>query len=100
MEGCFQSHKEEKREDRLLADLNMAKQFLSIISQIDESEEFTFQLFPEGQRHDKAYATVLHGSLYALGDRLIARNSEGCGVYVTINRTDGLGKNHPIKRES
>lgn len=74
-------------------DLNMANRFLTHLTQIAESDEFTFQVFPEGAlRGEKAYAMVLHGSLANQASNLIAKNRAGCGIYVTINHTDGKGR--------
>ncbi len=78
----------------LKPDLNMARRFLTTLSEGGETEEqFTFQIFPD--RKDMVsggYADVMHGSLADLEDRLMAANRNGCGVFVTVNRTDGKGR--------
>lgn len=74
-------------------DLDMANRFLTTLTQITESTEFTFQVFPEGEpRAEKAYAAILHGSLNTQASNLVAKNRAGCGVYVTVNHTDGKGR--------
>ena len=74
-------------------DLDIAKRFLTILAQTDESDEFTFQVFPEGQVNgQKAYPQILHGTLVNQSSNLAAKNRQGCGVYVTVNQTDGKGR--------
>lgn len=81
------------RSQDLNIDLSMVSRFLTTLAQVTESDEFTFQVFPEGQSHKgKAYAKILHGTLAGLGATLMASNREGCGVYVTVNQTDGKGR--------
>lgn len=89
-------HQEHSQLDRtdLKPDLNMARRFLTILSESNETEEkFTFQIFPD--RKDIAsgvHADVMHGSLADVEGKLIAANCNGCGVFVTVNRTDGKGR--------
>lgn len=78
----------------LKPDLTMAKRFLTILSEGSEPEEdFTFQIFPD--RKDMvsgSHADVMHGSFSDVEERLTAANRNGCGVFVTVNRTDGKGR--------
>jgi len=81
------------KSQEFIIDLDMANRFLNTLAQITESDEFTFQVFPEGEFHTgKAYATILHGSLANQASNLVAKNRAGCGVYVTANHTDGKGR--------
>jgi hypothetical protein len=75
----------------LKPDLNVAHRFLTLLSQCDETDVFTFQIFPEGAP-SSSYPKVLHGSLLEQGDTLVQANCEGSGIFVTINRTDGKGR--------
>jgi len=77
----------------LTIDLKMTELFLNILTQKGESEEFTFQIFPEGElKKEGSHAQVLHGTLEKVAKTLISKNQQGCGVYVTINKTDGNGR--------
>lgn len=74
-------------------DLNMANRFLSTLASTTEQDLFTFQIFPEGTcEREKVYPQILHGSLENQASNLIAKNHQGCGVYVTVNETDGKGR--------
>lgn len=78
----------------LQPDLNMARRFLTMLSESDETEgKFTFQIFPDRKDMPSgAHADIMHGTLADAEDRLIAANHNGCGVFVTVNRTDGKGR--------
>ncbi|HEU4589361.1 MAG TPA: DUF5906 domain-containing protein [Steroidobacteraceae bacterium] len=70
-------------------DLDEAQGFLDTLA---PQGAFTFQTFddtPEKRRH---MAHVLHGGLNAHGLRLQRLNSEGAGVFVTVNETDLKGR--------
>jgi hypothetical protein len=56
-------------------------------------DAFTFQVFDDNSvRRDRNLARVLHGSLEQHFTILESLNSRGAGVFVTINRTDGRGR--------
>ena len=76
----------------LKLDLNLAQRFLTLLSQCDEADAFTFQIFSEGKSSSGAYAKILHGTLAELSEDLTQANLNGCGIFVTINRTDGKGR--------
>lgn len=82
----------QENSDYLKPNINMAQRFLTLLSQCDEVDAFTFQIFPEGKASSHAHAKVLHGSLADQGEVLIEANLKGCGIFVTINRTDGKGR--------
>lgn len=53
----------------------------------------TFQVFDDvASRRDPSMARTLQGSLDELRGELIRRNSEGAGVFLCINETDGAGR--------
>jgi len=89
-------HQEHSHLDRtdLRPDLNMARRFLTTLAECDETEgRFTFQIFSD--RKDMAsggHADVIHGTFADAADRLVAANRKECGVFVTVNRTDGKGR--------
>lgn len=94
MNSNYTDNLEDNKEDlnKLKPDLNLALQFLMMLSQCDESDAFTFQIFPERKSSSASYAKVLHGSLEELGEALIKDNLKGSGIFVTVNRTDGKGR--------
>lgn len=73
--------------------------FLQLID--PDAESFTFQIFPEGEAKGDRDLTpdILIGSFEGHMDNLSLYNEAGCGVFVTINETDGRGrKTENIKR--
>ena len=74
----------------LQPNLSAAARFLDALGGEPDSAH-TFQLYPEGIP-DEQDGKIRHGTLAELGDFLVARNREGWGVSVTINRTDGEGR--------
>lgn len=53
----------------------------------------TFQLFGEGgDSHDRSQARHFHGTVEERWPELELANSSGCGVFVTVNETDGRGR--------
>ena len=67
-----------------------AQRFLTALD--DEAEFWTFQTFDDsGQKRGKLTA-VLHGDIEELFNRLDSLNANGAGVYVTVNETDGKGR--------
>jgi hypothetical protein len=83
---------QEQNSSCLQPNLDLAQRFLTLLSQCDEGDAFTFQIFPEGKTPAHTYAKVLHGSLVEHEKTLIEANGKGCGIFVTINRTDGRGR--------
>lgn len=67
----------------------LALTFLSALESPDA--EFTFQTIPEAPGC-KAAPRVVHGTLAECIKSLRADNEAGCGVFVTVNRTDGKGR--------
>lgn len=73
---------------RLAPDIAMANQFLEAL---DPVGIFTFQTF--GDRKDSSDGSlnrVLHGSLAQHASALAKLNARGAGVFVMINRGDGI----------
>lgn len=70
-------------------DVAMATHFLSSLS---EGEDVTFQTFDDSTRKDRSLARIFHGTLEAHASELISLNQQGAGVFVTINQTDGKGR--------
>lgn len=68
-------------------DLELAAAFLR---RLDESERFTFQLIHDSKKRMRSF--ILHGSLWDHADEILARQREGYGVFVTINATNGQGR--------
>lgn len=68
-------------------DLEVAGNFLS---RLDEKDKFTFQLIHDSKKRQRSF--ILHGSIWDLADELTARQQEGYGVFVTINATNGQGR--------
>lgn len=69
--------------------LEMAGKFLAFLA---DDESLTFQTFDDSNRRDKRLARILHGTLEDHAETLIQLNQQGAGVFVTINQTDGKGR--------
>jgi hypothetical protein len=66
-----------------------AQSFLDAIG----ADTFTFQTFDDNSANrDRSLARVLHGTIQQLFPTLENLNRRGAGVFVTINRTDGRGR--------
>ena len=73
-------------------DLEMAKHFLTILSQNDEPF-FTFQTFDDRKKPSSpTYPKVLNGTFEQHKEELLRLQQEGSGIFVTVNATDGLGR--------
>lgn len=73
--------------------LVLARRFLTTLSHCDETEDFTFQVIPERNGvASNSRPEVLHGLFDDLKEKLAVANRNGCGIFVTINRTDGKGR--------
>ena len=75
----------------LIPDYNEAQKFLELLD--DTALSFSFQIFQD-QKDSKGpkMAQVLNGSFEELKTTLSYHNNQGCGIYVTINETDGEGR--------
>ena len=72
------------------ADLTQAALTLSLL---DPDGEFTFQTFGEREGADgPRLRRVLHGRFNALSSELDALNQAGAGIFVMVNRGDGVTK--------
>jgi hypothetical protein len=75
-------------------DLEQAARFLGLLA--EEAESFTFQTFTDGKSRPSPdpRALVIHGALddARVRNRLIKLSSEGAGVFVTVQETDGKGR--------
>lgn len=66
-----------------------AQRFLDAIG----TDTLTFQTFDENaERKTRALARILHGTIDQHFDTLKDLNRKGAGIFVTINRTDGKGR--------
>lgn len=77
----------------LVPDLDEAERFLAILDPFEI--EWVFQTFTDirpAPRPDPL-ARVITGTLEGVADRLTRLNQAGAGVFVTINMTDGKGRN-------
>lgn len=60
------------------------------ISLLGDGKDFTFQTFDDSERKDLSLARVFHGTLEQHADDLIALNKQGAGVFIMVNRGDGI----------
>ncbi|MGM0824597.1 MAG: DUF3631 domain-containing protein [Pseudomonadota bacterium] len=70
-------------------DLAEAARFLDLLA---PGGSATFQTFDDSQRKRSDLISVYHGTLEEYGERLVALNKEGAGVFICVNATDGLGR--------
>jgi hypothetical protein len=85
LENWVEEREEYHRERRITAE-----KFLGLLDR--NVEGFTFQTFDDTGGKSKGLVRVLNGTLAQHWDALWQRNSQGAGIYVTINRTDGKGR--------
>jgi hypothetical protein len=52
----------------------------------------TFQVFDDLPTKDYSKARVFNGTLAECWDRLATASKNGCGVFITVNETDGRGR--------
>ena len=64
-------------------------QFLDLLT---EGSLVTFQTFDDTKKQDKRLARILHGTLDQHQDILCELNSQGAGVFFTVNQTDLQGR--------
>jgi P4 family phage/plasmid primase-like protien len=67
--------------------LDDARRLLELLD--GEAEFFTFQIFDDTPRKDQNLARTLFGEFDRLASILHDRQHDGCGVFVTVNRTKG-----------
>jgi hypothetical protein len=74
-----------------------ARQFLARLD--PEAERFTFQTFDDTPAKRGSLARVMHGDFDSLAEWLDGQNDWRAGVFVTVNATDGKGRQeHNIER--
>jgi hypothetical protein len=73
-----------------LEGLNAARAYVAALAGTPDAPT-TFQAIPE-YPGACGYPSILHGTLADLWPRLCDLQDEGCGVFVTINETDGRGR--------
>lgn len=87
-------------DELLTPDLEQTQRFLQAL---DPAGPFTFQTFDDNKDRSKAnrerlgkdpFARVFHGPLERDLDRLVALQQQGVGVFVMVNRGDGLGRSN------
>lgn len=72
-------------------DLNQARDFLNLLDAA--APDFTYQTFDDDQeRKNGGFAIIRHGALETHASELTRANKVGCGIFVTINETDGKGR--------
>lgn len=74
-----------------LADLNEAAQLLDAL---EPGGIFTFQTFDDTPAKRKDMASIRHGALADCADYLKRQNGQGAGIFVTVNKTDGKGREY------
>ena len=75
---------------KLHPDLLLAQTYLDTL---EAEGEFTFQTFPDDNRSRASHLTrVLHGKLKHHAKQLSKLNQQGAGIFVTVNKTDLLGR--------
>lgn len=78
-----------QREESPRADRSVAGTFLDALG----GGEFTFQTFDDNTpRKDRRLVRVLHGTIDQYFTLLEHLNGRGAGIFVTVNRTDGKGR--------
>lgn len=68
--------------------LQQARDFLALLA---KDEPITFQTFDDGATKNSRLARILHGNLEEHGATLANLNAQGAGIFVMVNRGDGLG---------
>jgi P4 family phage/plasmid primase-like protien len=83
-----------------MIDVQEAKKFLSALSSHDDGTIFSFQtLYDVKPEHDderraaeeKRLTRTIHGRFEDKVDELIEMNKRGAGIFVCVNRTNGMG---------
>jgi hypothetical protein len=74
-----------------LVDKTEAKRFLALLD--PDAAFFTFQTFDDDRERKNEYLTrVIHGTLDECWLELARLNERGAGIFVTVNATDGNGR--------
>lgn len=73
-----------------ITDPDAARRFLHMLD--PEAESFTFQTFDDTPAKRGELARIRHGDLDDMIDFLEAQQRRGAGAFVTINETDGKGR--------
>ena len=75
----------------LKPDFSQAIKFLELLD--DTAESFTFQTFIDKKAAgSSALAQVITGPFELVKDKLSLLNSQGAGIFVTVNETNGTGR--------
>jgi len=66
----------------------------AFLLRLDEAAEYwTFQTFDDDKaRKDKRLARVINDTLEGAWPQLVTMSRQGCGIFVTVNETDGAGR--------
>ncbi len=75
--------------------LDQSKRFLDALgSKLPGDGKFTFQMFGDGKHRKKVkqHRKILHGTLEEHAEQLKKLNQAGAGIFVTVNLTDGQGR--------
>ena len=65
----------------------------NFLDTLEREGKFTFQTFDDDQsRNNKNLVRVLHGTLNKHAGTLITLNQRGAGIFVTINKTNLMGR--------
>jgi len=75
--------------------LDQTKRFLeALASKLGGDDKFTFQTFGDGKHRKKVkqHRRILHGTLDEHAEQLKRLNQAGAGIFVTVNLTDGGGR--------
>lgn len=70
---------------------NQTIRYLSMLCRVDDGAA-TWQIFDDGPDKDFRKARVIHGRLADVAHELQTANADGCGVFCTVNETDGKGR--------
>ena len=76
---------------KLKPNFDQARKFFDAL---DPQGRFTFQTFGEGSaKPNSTLVSILHGGLEKHAAELERLQQQGAGVFVTVNETDGNGRN-------
>ncbi|MEM6812507.1 MAG: AAA family ATPase [Pseudomonadota bacterium] len=70
--------------------LEEAKKYLEALDEF--ASEFTFQTFDDTSNNNKTLCRILNGPIKDHWETLVELNSQGAGIYVTVNETDLKGR--------
>ncbi|MCA9458216.1 MAG: hypothetical protein KC587_16240 [Nitrospira sp.] len=69
-------------------DWEMVRLFLRLL--MDEGHSFCWQILPD--KPGRGFPKILFGDLETVRDELIKAQLQGCGIFLTVNRTNGRGR--------